>query len=296
MMRLLNRYLGPRWIDNPADNTIWKNIDSIPDSELWRCRERLRERLVSFARGKLREQLQSRGASPKEVEMVDSVLDPDALTIGFARRFASYKRGTLIMRNMERLGHLLHDRERPVQIIFAGKAHPKDNMGKELIRQIIHLSNEERFRWKFVFIEDYNINIARSLVQGVDVWLNTPIRPKEASGTSGMKVVPNGGINISVLDGWWDEAYNTENGWAIGNGEEYDDLAYQDEVESFSLYNVLEKEVKAAFYNRGPDGMPREWLTKMRESMKSITSFFNTNRMVKDYTDIFYKSAHRNYV
>jgi starch phosphorylase len=296
MMRLLNRYLGPRWIDNPADNTIWQNIDSIPDSELWRCRERLRERLVSFARRKLKEQLLSRGAAPREVEMADSVLDPDALTIGFARRFATYKRGTLIMRNMERLGRLLHDKERPLQIIFAGKAHPRDNMGKELIRQIIHLSSDERFRWKVVFLEDYNINIARYLVQGVDVWLNTPIRPKEASGTSGMKVVPNGGINISVLDGWWDEAYNTENGWAIGNGEEYEDLAYQDEVESFSLYNVLEKEVKPAFYNRGADGMPREWLGKMRESMKSITSFFNTNRMVRDYTEQFYKAAHGNSV
>jgi glycogen phosphorylase len=293
MMRLLNRYLGPRWIDNPADNSIWRNVDNIPDSELWRCRERLRERLVSFARRRLKTQLLGRGVSPKEAEIANSVLDPDALTIGFARRFATYKRGTLILRNVDKLAQLLHDKERPMQIIFAGKAHPHDNMGKELIRQIIHLCGDERFRRKMVFIEDYDIDIARNLVQGVDIWLNTPIRPKEASGTSGMKVVPNGGINISVLDGWWDEAYNTDNGWAIGKGEEYEDLAYQDEVESLFLYNILEKDVKPAFFNRTLDGLPREWVARMRESMKSITSIYNTNRMVKDYTEKFYKPAHR---
>ncbi|MBN2158716.1 MAG: alpha-glucan family phosphorylase [Spirochaetes bacterium] len=293
MMRLFNRYLGPRWIDNPGDNTIWQNVDNIPDSELWRCRERLRERLVTFARGKVREQLLARGISPKEADIANSILDPDTLTIGFARRFATYKRGTLIISNMEKLAQLLHDRERPMQIIFAGKAHPRDNMGKELIRQIIHLCANERFRRKVVFIEDYSMSIARYLVQGVDVWLNTPIRPKEASGTSGMKVVPNGGLNIGVLDGWWDEAYNTDNGWAIGKGEEYEDLSYQDEVESLFLYNILDKEVKPAFYNRGLDGLPREWIVRMKESMKSITSIYNTNRMVKDYTDRFYKTAHR---
>lgn len=296
MMRLLNRYLGPRWIDNPADNTIWQNVDHIPDSELWRCKERLRERLVSFMRQRLREQLLSRGVSAKEADLSNSVLDPDTLTIGFARRFATYKRGTLILRSIEKLSQLLHDRDRPMQIIFAGKAHPRDHMGKELIRQIIHYCGDERFRRKIVFIEDYDLNIARYLVQGVDIWLNTPIRPKEASGTSGMKVVPNGGINISVLDGWWDEAYNTLNGWAIGNGEEYEDLAYQDDVESLFLYNILEKEVKPAFYNRGLDGMPKEWLARMKESMKSITAFYNTNRMVKDYTEKFYKVAHHNNV
>lgn len=296
MMRLFNRYLGPRWIDNPGNNTIWQNVDHIPDSELWRCRERLRERLVSFTRQRLRDQLLARGISPKEADIANSVLDPDTLTIGFARRFATYKRGTLILRSIEKLAQLLQERDRPMQIIFAGKAHPRDHMGKELIRQIIHFCGDERFRRKMVFIEDYDINIARYLVQGVDVWLNTPIRPKEASGTSGMKVVPNGGINISVLDGWWDEAYNTANGWAIGNGEEYDDLAYQDDVESLFLYNIIEKEVKPAFYNRGLDGLPREWVARMKESMKSNTAIFNTNRMVKDYTEKFYRIAHQNHV
>jgi len=295
MMRLFNRYLGPRWIENPTDDSIWKNIDDIPDSELWRTRDRSRERLVGFVRKKLKEQLLARGLPMKEAERSNSVFDPEALTIGFARRFATYKRATLILRDLNRLESLLRDKERPVQIIFAGKAHPRDNMGKELIKQVIHLSNDERFRDKIVFLEDYEINIARYMVQGVDVWLNNPIRPKEASGTSGMKVLPNGGLNISVPDGWWDEAYTADNGWAIGRGEEYEDHALQDEVESWHLYNILEKEVKPAFYNRGIDGLPREWLFKVRQSMQTLTPVFNTNRMVKDYTEKYYLNAHRNY-
>lgn len=295
MMRLFNRYLGPRWIDNTSDNSIWRYIGEIPDSELWRCRERLRERLVAFSRKKLKEQLLARGVSPKEAEKANSVLDPEALTIGFARRFATYKRATLLFRNINRLAEILNEKGRPVQLIFSGKAHPKDNMGKELIKQITHISNDERFRGKIVFLEDYDINTARYLVQGVDVWLNTPIRPKEASGTSGMKVIPNGGLNISVLDGWWDEAYNTNNGWAIGKGEEYDDLAYQDDVEALSLYNILENEVKPAFYGREVDGLPHEWLNKIRESMSSLTPVFNTNRMVMEYTEKYYRNAHLNY-
>ncbi len=295
MMRLLNRYLGPRWIDNPADPTIWEKIDTIPDSELWRCRERVREQLVAFARKKLYKQLLNRGVPPKAAEKAKSVLDAEALTIGFARRFATYKRGTLILRDLARLEALLNDRDRPMQIIFAGKAHPRDNMGKELIKQIIHIAKDDRFRDRIVFLEDYDINIARYLVQGVDVWLNNPIRPKEASGTSGMKVVPNGGLNISILDGWWDEAYNAENGWAIGKGEEYTDLAYQDEVESLSLYNILEMEVIPTFYNRGVDGLPSEWISRIRESMKTINGVFNTNRMVRDYAEKYYSTAHKNY-
>ncbi len=295
MMRLFNRYLGPRWIDSPVDKDLWNNVDLIPDSELWKCRERLRERLVAFARRNLKEQLISRSAPSSEVERADYVLDPEALTIGFARRFATYKRATLILRNMDRLEKLMLNKNRHIQLIFAGKAHPRDNQGKEFIKQIMHLVRDERFRGRIVFLEDYNINIARYLVQGVDVWLNTPIRPKEASGTSGMKVVPNGGLNISVLDGWWAEAYNQKNGWAIGRGEEYDDHNYQDEVESHSLYNILEKEVIPAFYNRGADQLPREWIAKIKDSMKTICPQFNTNRMVREYTEKFYLSAHKNY-
>ncbi len=296
MMRLFNRYLGPRWIDSPVDKDLWQNIDSIPDSELWKCRERLRERLVSFARRNLREQLVFRGAPKAEIDRADSVLDPEALTIGFARRFATYKRANLILRHMERLAKLLLDKDKHIQVIFAGKAHPRDTMGKELIKQIINLVRDERFRGRIVFIEDYEINVARYLVQGVDIWLNTPIRPKEASGTSGMKVVPNGGLNVSVLDGWWPEAYNGKNGWAIGKGEEYDDLNYQDEVESHSLYNMLEKEIIPMFYNRGADWLPREWIALIKESMKTILPQFNTNRMVRDYTEKFYLEAHKQHL
>jgi len=295
MIRLYTRYLGPKWIENPADDTIWKNVDNIPDSELWRYRERARERLVAYARKKLKEQLIARGVTPKEAARANSVLNSDSLTVGFARRFATYKRANLILRDLKRLGEILHDREMPMQIVFAGKAHPMDNMGKDFIKQIIHLCRDEHFRDKIVFIEDYDINIARYMVQGVDIWLNTPIRPKEASGTSGMKVLPNGGINISVLDGWWDEAFGPGNGWAIGLGEEYNDREYQDEVESLSLYNILEKEVKPAFYNRGIDGLPLEWLAKIKESIKTLSSVFNTNRMIKDYTERYYKPAHRNF-
>lgn len=295
MMRLFNRYLGPRWIDNPVDKDMWLAIDSIPDSELWRCRDRLREQVVAFARKKLKEQLIFRGVPMTESEKADAVLDSEALTIGFARRFATYKRATLILKNMDRIEKLLLDKERPIQIIFAGKAHPKDNMGKELIKHIIHLVRDDRFRNKIVFIEDYDINIARYLVHGVDVWLNTPVRPKEASGTSGMKVLPNGGLNISTLDGWWCEAYNGNNGWAIGKGEEYEDPDYQDEVESLSLYNILEKEVIPMFYDRGKDTLPRRWIARIKESMKTNCPMFNTNRMVYEYTERFYLQAHVNY-
>ncbi|MBN2402638.1 MAG: alpha-glucan family phosphorylase, partial [Spirochaetes bacterium] len=173
--------------------------------------------------------------------------------------------------------------------------HPRDNMGKELIKHVVRLAREEKFRNRIVFLEDYDINIARYMVQGADVWLNTPTRPKEASGTSGMKVVPNGCLNISVLDGWWDEAYNGNNGWTIGHGEEYDDWDYQNSVESESLYNILENEIIPMYYNRGADEIPREWIARIKESMKTICPIFNTNRMVREYTEKFYMSAHKNY-
>ncbi len=295
MMRILNRYLGPRWIDNTVDKAIWLKVDSIPDSELWRCRERLKERLVGFARRLLKIQLQARGLPKYEVAQAEAVLDPEALTIGFARRFATYKRATLIFRNMARLEKILLNKERPVQIIFSGKAHPKDNMGKELIKHVVRLARDEKFRNKIVFLEDYDINIARYMVQGSDVWLNTPTRPKEASGTSGMKAVPNGCLNISVLDGWWDEAYNGNNGWAIGHGEEYEDWDYQNAMESESLYNILENEIIPMYYNRGADGIPKEWVARIKESMKTITPIFNTNRMVREYAEKFYMNVHKNY-
>lgn len=297
MMRLFSRYLGPRWIDNTVDREIWNGIDSIPASELWRCRERLRERLVGFARRRLKRQFIARGLSEREIGLAENVLDSEALTVGFARRFATYKRATLILRDMARLEKILLNKEMPVQIVFAGKAHPKDEYGKKLIQEVVNLLRDERFYHKVVFIEDYEVNVARYLVQGVDVWLNNPIRPQEASGTSGMKVIPNGGLNVSVLDGWWDEGYSSEhhNGWAIGHGEVYDDRDYQDHIESVSLYNILENEIIPLFYKRGKDGVPREWVDMIKNSMKTLCAEFNTNRMVRQYTERFYLRAHEGF-
>ena len=230
-----------------------------------------------------------------EVAQASEVLNPDALTIGFARRYATYKRATLLLRDAERLIRILSDKDRPVQIIFAGKAHPMDNPGKELIREIIHFARQPEARRRMVFIEDYDMVVARYLVQGVDVWLNTPRRPLEASGTSGMKAAVNGALNLSVLDGWWVEACNVNTGWAIGQGEEYGDEKYQDEVESNALYNLLEKELIPLFYNRGADGLPRAWISKMKTSMREICPVFNTNRMVKEYAEKYYLPAHNRY-
>ncbi|MDZ7261506.1 MAG: alpha-glucan family phosphorylase [candidate division KSB1 bacterium] len=286
--RLYDRYLGPKWLEDPVDQKLWERVDHIPDSELWRSHERLRERLVSFARKRLGEQLKQRGAHRLRILEADEILDPEVLTIGFARRFATYKRSTLLLMDKERLARILNNPEGPVQVIFAGKAHPNDQSGKELIREIIHIASQKEFRRRLVFLEDYDIETARYLVQGVDVWLNTPRRPLEASGTSGMKVAINGGINLSVLDGWWCEAYRGDNGWAIGNGELYDDLVYQDEVESQALYELLEKEIVPLFYHRGADGLPRDWIAMMKTSMRTICPVFNTNRMVEEYTERFY--------
>ena len=284
MTRLLVRYLGNRWREDATALTLWRRISRVPDAELWRTHNRCRERLVDFARLRLKEQLTQVGASSKEVAVAEEVLDPDILTIGFARRFATYKRGTLLFRDVERLARILNDPARPVQIIFAGKAHPADHQGKELIRQIVQLSHQERFRHRIVFIEDYDMGVARHLVQGVDVWLNTPRRPMEASGTSGMKVAFNGGLNMSVLDGWWCEGYNGQNGWAIGRGEVYDDIEYQNEVEGRAIYDLLENEIVPLFYDRGPEGIPRGWVAVMKASMQSLCPVFSTDRMVQEYT------------
>ena len=288
MARLYNRYLGPRWLEDPVDQRIWERVVQIPDSELWRSHERLRARLVAYARRQLRRQLERRGAHRSIIRQADEVLDPEVLTIGFARRFAAYKRATLIFQDPDRLARILSDPDRPVQLIFAGKAHPRDTVGKELIRKVIHFAKQERFRRRVVFIEDYGISTARYLVQGCDVWLNNPRRPLEASGTSGMKVVPNGGLNLSVLDGWWCEGYRGNNGWAIGNGEDYGDQSHQDEVEGLTLYDLLEKEVVPIYYNRGSDSLPRDWIAMMKASIRTGCPVFNTNRMLEEYTERFY--------
>ena len=291
LAELYDRYLGPDWHEKPADMSVWQRVDEIPDTELWRTHERRRERLVAFARHRMRDQFAKRGAGAAELATAQEILDPEALTIGFARRFATYKRATLILRDLDRLAKLMNDPHRPVQIIFAGKAHPRDNPGKDLIRKVVHTARLEPFRRNMVFLEDYDMNVARHLVQGVDIWLNTPLRPMEASGTSGMKVAASGGLNLSVLDGWWVEGYDPSVGWAIGSGEAYDDLEYQNAVESEALYDLLEKDAIPLFYDRGPDHLPRGWIAKMKAAMGRLAPVFNTNRMVRQYAELLYAPA-----
>jgi len=291
MAALFDRYLGPGWRDDPVDESVWKRVDQIPDEELWRTRDRRRAKLISFARRRLREQLEQRGAPPTEIERAKYALNPNALTIGFARRFATYKRAALLLQDHERLTKLLDDPERPVQIIFAGKAHPKDQPGKELIKEVVRTARREEFRRSIVFIEDYDMNAARYMLQGVDVWLNTPRRFREASGTSGMKAVVNGALNLSIPDGWWDEAYQPGVGWAIGRGEVYEDHNYQDELESQAVYDLLEKDVVPLFYDRSYNGFSRGWTAKIRMAMKDLSPFFNTHRMVREYAERFYMPA-----
>lgn len=290
MGTLLDRYLDPRWRDEDEKSEIWEAVEEIPDAELWRTRERRRERLVAFTRQKLRDQLIERGAPNAEIEDALEVLNPDALTFGFARRFATYKRATLLFKDLDRLDKLINDPDRPVQFIFAGKAHPHDNSGKALIREIVNVARMPEFRHSIVFLENYDMYVSRYMLQGSDIWLNNPRRPKEASGTSGMKVIYNGGLNCSILDGWWAEAYTPDVGWAIGKGEQYapDEEEHQDYIESRALYNVLEQDIVPLFYERGRDGIPRGWLRKVKQSMRELSPVFTTRRMVQEYTEDMY--------
>ena len=290
---LMDRYLGPKWREDPRDRLLWERVDQIPSEELWRTHERRRERLVAFCRSRGRDQAARQGGSPNRLQAALEVLDPEALTIGFARRFAPYKRAALLFRDVERLTKILSDKNRPVQILYAGKAHPRDHFGKEIIRTIVANSRRPEIARRIVFIENYDMRIARYLVQGVDVWLNTPRRPKEASGTSGMKAVANGALHFSTKDGWWAEVEPDGLGWTIGAGEEYpeDQQDYQDEVEARSLYDILEHEIVPAFYHRGKDDLPRQWLALMKKSLKTLPPTFNTNRMVRQYGERYYLPA-----
>ncbi len=298
MNQLYERYLGPQWKENQADPKLWRRVENVPPEELWRTHERRRERLVAFARRRLRVQLERRGASQVAIDAVDEVLNPEALTIGFARRFATYKRATLLLRDPARLERILNQTDRPVQILLAGKAHPRDDAGKQLIQQIVKLAQQKEFRRRMVFLEDYDMTVARCMVQGCDVWLNTPLRPLEASGTSGMKALANGGLNLSTLDDWWDEAWqearnsDTFIGWSIGRGEIYENVDYQDQVEASALYDLLESDIVPTFYDRSADGLPRRWIANMKSSIRALSYLFTTQRMVKDYTADFYVSAH----
>ncbi len=291
---LYDRYLGPKWSQARPESSTWTRVSSIPDDELWRSQERCRSELVVFVRDRLQKGLRERGASSTEIEEAREVLDPGALTIGFARRFATYKRATLFMRDLERIRRILQSEDRPVQFVIAGKAHPKDMPGKEMIRNIVHFSQEAGLN-RVVFIPDYDIHVARMMVSGCDIWLNTPRRPREASGTSGMKAAMNGLLNLSILDGWWNEADYVRTGWPIGAGEMYDDPEYQDSVEANDLYDLLEAEVIPLFYDRDGDNIPRRWVAKMKDAIRLNTPVFNTARMVRDYADRGYFPASDRY-
>jgi starch phosphorylase len=295
---LFRRYLGENWQERQEQKEVWERTHNIPDPELWGVHSLRRRRLVYFIRDRLQKQLKEKGASQMLINQAREALNPETLTIGFARRFAAYKRGHLIFRDMPRLMKMLDHSSRPVQFIFAGKAHPQDNSGKEIIKHIIHIINTHNLIKQIVFIEDYDMNVARYMVQGVDVWLNNPMRTLEASGTSGMKAAVNGGLNLSIPDGWWDEAYEPDNpcGWRIGSGEEYADRDYQDEIESKAIYTIIENDIVPLFYNTIPDGLPRQWIKMMKNAYVSIVSFYNTHRMIKEYLQKFYQQACCNYL
>jgi starch phosphorylase len=289
MAEVLDRRFPPDWAEKGSGR--WERVADVPDAELWRARERARERLVFFVRERLRRQYLARGMSEAEVAWADDVFDPGVLTIGFARRFAPYKRGTLLLSDLDRLKRLLMSGERPIQVVLAGKAHPLDDPGKDLIRALVHFASDADVRGRFAFIEDYDMEVARVLVQGVDVWLNNPRRPMEASGTSGMKAALNGVLNLSVLDGWWDECYDGSNGWAIGTPETYADFVLQDRVEASALYNLLERDVVPRFYERTEGPVPRRWIDRLKRSVETLGPFVTADRMVRDYVQGLYEPS-----
>ncbi len=289
---LYDEYLGAeKWREEPDLVDAWNQIDDIPDEVLWRWHQSLRHESLDFFRDRVARQRRRYGDSPAEIEAAYRLFDPDALTIGFARRFATYKRANLIFHDLDRIRRILNDPDRPVQIIFSGKAHPADEPGKAIIKQIHQLSQEPEFRGKIIFIENYDMNIARHLVQSVDLWMNTPRRPNEASGTSGQKAALNATPNFSVLDGWWVEGFNGKDGWTIGEDRNYRNEAVQDEADAQSMYNTLEREIIPTFYNRDSSGVPREWLQRMKASVKYCAPRFSMSRQVKDYMNKLYLPA-----
>jgi len=288
MKALYDRYLPAGWLEDVDNPAVWQAIETIPDAELWAVRQALRRRLIEFVRERTRQHLRRLGAEPWQLDNVASLGNPEALTIGFARRFATYKRANLLFLDVERLKRILNGPGRPVQILFAGKAHPADEPGKDMIRQVYGHAREPGLAGHIIFLEDYDINVARQLVQGVDVWLNTPRRPNEASGTSGQKAALNGVINLSISDGWWAEAYDGSNGWLIGTPTDYSDQGAQDWEDGQSLYRLLEEQVVPLFYTRTPEGLPSGWLKMMRHSIRTIAPAFSTARMLKEYTAQMY--------
>jgi len=292
---LFERYIGPDWHMAVGGTNNGHRLEEMYDEELWHAHEINRARLIRTCRRRMADQYGRRNAPITIMKEVESVLDQDILTIAFARRFATYKRANLLLQDPDRLEAMINSEESPVQFIFAGKAHPQDNEGKELIRRLVEFGRRPSVRHRFVFIEDYDMQIARRLIQGADVWLNTPRRPFEACGTSGMKAAINGVLNVSVLDGWWCEGYRDDRGWRIGNGEEFEDADYQDRIEGQALYNVLENEVIPCFYDRESGGLPLRWLGRMKASMKMAMQDFSAQRMVSQYGNRFYEPAVQQY-
>ena len=284
MVRLYDRHLGADWQRQSGESRVWEGIENIDDAELWEMHLSLKARMLDFVRRRAVAQAKVRGESPEKLQRLAKVLSPDALTIGFARRFATYKRANLILTDIERLGKMVNDPKRPVQFVFAGKAHPRDEPGKRVLQQIAELMRDPQFSEKFLFIEDYDINVGRHLVQGVDVWLNNPRRPLEASGTSGQKVVLNGGLNLSVLDGWWAEAYDGMNGFGIGTGRTHSNMDVHDRRDGEDLYRELSETVIPLYYQRDRDGLPRGWIKRMKRTIRTLGWRFNADRMVMDYT------------
>lgn len=288
LKELYNEYLIPYWQDNIQNDDIWKRIESIPNDRLWDAHVDRKKKLLQLVKSDVTNNLRTNGVSYEEINDITSKLNPEALTIGFARRFATYKRATLIFRDLERITQILNDESRPVQLIFAGKAHPADKEGQDLIRYIHDIAMKPQFKGKIFILENYNIGIARYLVSGVDVWLNTPRRPMEASGTSGQKASVNGVINFSVLDGWWAEGYNSKNGWTIGTNDEYESYEVQDDADSTSMYNTLENKIIPLYYNKNENGISEDWLKIMKQSIISTGGKYSTSRMVCDYTNNLY--------
>jgi starch phosphorylase len=284
MCRLYDRHLGVGWQHRSGMARTWEEIENVDDGELWETHLSLKSQLLDFVRRRACEQAERRGESPETLQRLSRVLSSDALTIGFARRFATYKRANLILADIERLVSLVNDPKRPVQLLFAGKAHPHDEPGKRVLQEIAEKMRDSKLADKLVFIEDYDINVGRYLVQGVDVWLNNPRRPLEASGTSGQKVVLNGGLNLSVLDGWWAEAYDGLNGFAIGKGRTHSNMQMHDKRDGEDLYRVLHDELIPLYYQRDQDGLPRGWIKRMKRTIRTLGWRFNADRMVMDYT------------
>jgi starch phosphorylase len=293
MNKLYRKYVASDWVERHDDRTLWERVRDIPDEELWSAHIHLKGKLISMIRERTRQRRVSGRVSPEQVVCAGALLDPDALVIGFARRFASYKRAALLLHDLDRLRHLSQDLYRPVQFIFAGKAHPADEGGKRLIQQIYAVAQDPTIGGRVAFVEDYDMQVARYLVQGVDVWLNTPRRPYEASGTSGQKAAANGVPNLSVLDGWWAEGYNGANGWAIAPAQGYDDHDRQDVADAEALYDLLEQEVVPLFYKRDSDGVPRAWIQVMKEAIRTSIPVFCARRMVKEYAEKYYVPAAR---